>query len=142
MRQLRAKINDKGDGIIYQRLTAYQSFLQALAGKEIIVTITEYRRNRTDRQNRYYWGVIVKMLSEYFGYDKDEETELHEGLKQKFLLVKGKHLEYVRSTRKLTTVEFNNYIDQIIRWAAKSYSVVLPDPDSWQPPEGEYYNYE
>jgi hypothetical protein len=89
------------------------------------VIIKRPEKIRTDPQNRYYFGVVVKILADELGYTKDE---LHEALKWKFLQVPGP-LPTVKSTAKLSTVEFIDYIDEVVRWAAQDLGVVLPDPE-------------
>jgi|SRR5690606_31581110 len=44
-------------------------------------SIKKYRRNRSREQNSYYFAVVVKILSDYFGYNTDE---MHEILKLQF----------------------------------------------------------
>ncbi len=101
--------------------------LSRLEGHRIELTIQKERNTRTLNQNRYYWGVIIEILSDAFGYDPEET---HEALKFKFL---KKHedtdLVTVGSTAKLSTAEFAEYIDGIIRWASTEYRIVIPSAD-------------
>jgi hypothetical protein len=83
---------------------------------------------RSEQQNRYYWGVVVDLLSLSTGYTPDE---MHEALKMKFLMVHRENLpDTVKSTARLTKDEFCEYIDNIQKWAARDMGVVIPDPDS------------
>ena len=104
---------------------------------EVLITITPIKATRSQLQNRYYWGVIVELLSEHTGYTPDE---IHELLKAKFI---PKRLaladlngvitsEYVigASTTKLDTQEFSDYCESIRRWAADTLGVYIPDPDT------------
>ena len=72
--------------------------------------------------------MIIEILSDNFGYNKDE---MHEALRFKFL---KKHddtdLVTVGSTAKLSTAEFTEYIDAILRWSATEYQVVIPSADT------------
>lgn len=99
------------------------------------VCVKRLRASRSIQQNRYYFGVVLVLISEHTGYSADE---LHDVLKAKFL---PKHLafsdgngevkdEFVigGSTRKLNTVEFGEYMESIRRWAAEDLDVVIPDP--------------
>jgi hypothetical protein len=62
---------------------------------------------------------------EWSGYDKDE---MHQALKEKFLRIeKVEGLPSTRSTADLTTLEFMDYIDEIVRWAA-TQGVDIPEP--------------
>ncbi len=112
------------------KLDAPQSYLVELSrfeGQRIELTIRKERHSRSLSQNKYYWGVIIEILSNNFGYDKEE---MHEALKFRFL---KRHedtaLVTVGSTAKLSTAEFTDYIDEIIRWASVEYQVVIPSAD-------------
>jgi hypothetical protein len=50
-------------------------------GKRVKIEISESRNNRSDLQNRYYWGVVLKYLSDETGHTKDE---LHEIFKTEY----------------------------------------------------------
>lgn len=82
---------------------------------------------RSTPQNRYYWGVVVEILSEHIGFSPEE---MHEILKHKFLnpFEKMGYKIYPNTTQ-LTTVEFKNYIEKIQRWAAQELQCVIPDPN-------------
>ena len=92
---------------------------------KVEVTVRKWRRHRSLEQNRYYWGVIIDMLGNHFGYEPDE---MHEALKFEFLRKTDGPLETVRSTTSLTTKEFSDYCEDIKRWAAINYQVNIPDP--------------
>jgi hypothetical protein len=106
----------------------FHAHLRGLDKKRVEVVVRRQRRIRSLDQNRYYWGVVVKMLADGFGY---EPEEMHEALKFQFLRVpsaEGRPLETVRSTASLSTVEFMDYIAAVQRWAAAEYCICIPDP--------------
>jgi hypothetical protein len=95
------------------------------------------RATRSVQANRFYWGVVVELLSEHTGYTADE---IHELLKAKFI---PKRLaicdgngevcdEFVLggSTRAMNKNEFYEYVEAIRRWSAETLDVVIPDPES------------
>ena len=100
------------------KLDAPQSYLVELSrleGQRIELTIRKERHVRSLSQNKYYWGVIIEILSGHFGYDKEE---MHEELKGKFNPKPSKidyDKTYGASTTKMSVAEFTNYIDEIIR---------------------------
>jgi hypothetical protein len=88
------------------------------------------RSKRSIKENSYYWGVVVEILRDYFGYETYEAEEVHDGLKLKFLRIhEGEALETVRSTTKLSTVEFEDYLEKIRRWASKEHNCYIPLPN-------------
>jgi len=111
--------------VVLDRPDQYLVHVASLEGKLIELTLQKERHIRTLNQNRYYWGVVVEILANHFGYDKDE---MHEALKFKFLKRhEDSALPTVGSTAKLSTVEFGDYIDTVVRWAASEYRVVIPE---------------
>jgi hypothetical protein len=103
------------------------SYLRSLAGQEVEFTIRKAKKERSPRAHRYYFGVIVPMLAEHCGYEKDE---MHELLAFKFLRTEDdpitgsprrKHLPETDSK------EFTDYIDSCIRLGAE-LGVVIPEP--------------
>lgn len=105
----------------------YRAYLQSFAEETPIeLTLKKYKPRRTDPQNKYYWGVVVPMLADNFGYTKDE---MHDALKWLFLRKPEAEPPTVGSTAKLDTKGFNEYIEKIQIYAASEHSVVIPDPD-------------
>jgi hypothetical protein len=90
-----------------------------------------YKKIRSDEQNRYYWGVLVKTIATELGYFPEE---MHEVFKQKFL--KGSSLtfgatvyEIAPSTSKLSSTEFEEYQDRIREFAASKLHIFVPLPN-------------
>lgn len=106
----------------------YQAHKASLEGKRVDLSLKKHRENRSDNQNRYYWGVVIDILSNHCGYTPDE---MHDALKEKFL---GSHerdehgLQKIKSSAKLTTDEFIRYTNEIVIWAATEMQVYIPDP--------------
>ena len=69
---------------------------------------------RSSQQNNYYWK-IVDMLAEELGYTRNE---MHSAIKD--------HFE-IQTTKTLTTKEFSQFIERIIRWSAIDLGVMIPD---------------
>ena len=91
----------------------------------------KFTTNRTSPQNRYYWGVVISILSEHTGFKSEE---MHEVLKYKFLrresITKNeKHFERLASTIELNTIEFIKYISDIVIWASSELSLQIPEPN-------------
>jgi len=123
------QINEKGKFIPYNQDQLIQAF-KKLSGKRAEITVRPETKSRTNEQNRYLWGVVYKYISEEIGY---EPEQVHELMKFKFLkieiLVKGNPETVIRSTTDLSTEEFNQYVERIVRWAAEFLSVSIPEPN-------------
>jgi len=109
-----------------------------LDGTHLDVTIRKHKEKRTNDQNRYYFGVVIPILADFFGHDSAEA--MHEDLKLKFNPVDSKLDKSKKiggSTTKMSTVDFysaeNSYIERIVRWASIEYSIYIPPPVKSEP---------
>lgn len=84
---------------------------------DVTVIIKQRGKIRSPKQNNYYRGVLVKILSEEFGYT---DYEMHSELKKHF---------NIKSTKMLDQSEFRDYLNKIIYWASMEYGIALPDPE-------------
>ena len=131
--KLRAYVEDNLSLSFYEDADFSQHLLEAYKNKDVIVTITKATKanTRTHSQNNYYWGVVVKIIGDYLGYNEDDT---HNALRLLFLKSEGL-IETVKSTSELTTKEFIDYIEMIIKWAKDFLNLTIPTPDNI----GEYY---
>lgn len=100
-------------------------------GKDIKITIARGRARSTP-QNKYYWGVVIPMVWQGLvdlGNDCDDE-DVHEYLKERFGKRKVmQNYTIAESTTKMSTVEFEEYLERIKRFAAVDLCVNIPDPE-------------
>ena len=107
--------------------------LLPLKGQIVMVTAEKLRKHRTDDQNRYYRGVVLKTIADQSGYSGQEELEdLHYEMQRRFLPNRGR-LNIPVSTTALDTVEMTEYIENIRRWAAEELQLYIPDPNEVEP---------
>lgn len=116
-------------------IPAYIRYVSAFKPEQIVeVTIKKPARKRTLSQNNYLWGVCYKIIGDELGYDIEE---IHEIMKQRFLKrqkdvdFKGKKitLEKTLSTTKLSTTQFNQYVDKVKMFASSELGIYIPDPN-------------
>ena len=85
---------------------------------------------RTNAENSYYWGVIVRMVSDEMAILPDEA---HDFLKSLFLKIgveaNGKRWEVTKSTASLTVDEFEDYCEKIRQWSANELNCPIPLPN-------------
>ncbi len=104
----------------------YHKALKAFEGKPLELVLRHIRTPRSDQQNKYYWGVVVEILSNELGYSKDD---LHYALREKFLNIFAKDtLRIPKSTTDLSTVEFEVYMTDVRRWAVEFLNISIPTP--------------
>lgn len=105
--------------------------LRTLAGKR--VEIRPAKSIRSLDQNAWIWGVAYPLIADAIGYDRHEHEDLHYGLVAKW---GGEHFDKRlgamvpnKRSSKLTTREFSDYMDWLVRFAAETLGVLVPLPD-------------
>lgn len=113
-----------------------QVWLGACNGKTVVVTAEIKKKRRSLDQNAYMWTVVIPFVMDIF---KDHGTlvdaedchtylKMHVGKLKTLMTDPGGDMKTIlRSTASLSTIEFNEYIESIARWAA-SWGYVLPEP--------------
>ena len=96
-------------------------------GKDVVFTLNENKDYRTNSQNKLWWR-YMQILSTDLGFTKEE---MHDLCKLKFLkrerIEDGIKVEYLKSTAQLTKKEFTKLVDDVIIWAAQTFSINLPN---------------
>lgn len=103
----------------------FNSQVQKLEGCEVQITLTKRFNDRSSNQNRYYWGVVIKILCDHFGYF---DEEMHEAMKWMFLRKTEGAIPTVLSTTRLNTLEFEDYVEKIRVWAMSEHEIKIPLP--------------
>lgn len=109
-----------------------QFVMTALPGKELRVEVCEYRKRRSDEQNKALWGVAYKTLRDATGHDADDLHTyfLGEHFGWETIDVMGqKRRVPKRRSSKLTTVEFAEFYAFIQQRSSETIGVYVPDPD-------------
>ena len=115
-------------------LTLIVKYMRKTKGKLVTVTYKAVIPTRSLLQNKYYWGVVIKMLAKEIGYTPEV---MHEYMKEKFLWKNKDYYDmpdggiiYIKeSTTNLSTIEFDNYIQEIRNWAGEFLSLDVPLPN-------------
>ena len=127
----------KGGRLHIRNRRAFDDQIAQLPEKwELELLVKRQRATRSQQANRYYWGVVVQMLSEHTGYTPEE---VHDLLKMRFIpkrlaVCNGNGViqdEFVLggSTREMDTEEFGAYVEEICQWAATDLDLIIPDPE-------------
>lgn len=137
-----------------------------LEGKRAEITIREYVRPRTDKQNRYYWGVVLKAYQQYFRGKQIFFTndECHLWIKEHIWndIFEGTWERVSKETGEVTHVPFRKILSSTLlntreweermllsrQYAAEFMNLQIPEPEEkideqvlqWlENPEGVYY---
>ncbi len=105
--------------------------LQTFEGKRVEVTMQLLKSKRSVQQNRLWW-LFIGIIAKEIGYTKEE---MHEICKFKFLKrekvdeATGEVFPYLASTTTLNKSDFADMVNDLIRWAAETFSISLPAPE-------------
>lgn len=135
MIQLEGHIDNTGK-LLLRDQSRLRAWVHDHSDKDVMLTIEQKRKKRTNSQNAYYWGVCIPLIQEAMNDLGNEFTkeETHEFLKARFNykeieLKDGYFFDMPISTSKLNTIQFNEYIETIIRFAADMLGVIIPPPN-------------
>lgn len=112
--------------IFFKTIKADGRYVWPMPGKE--------KRTRSIQQNRYYWSVICKLVSDHTGYTTEES---HQIMAEMFLSYEKDSRTFVGSTTKLKTAGFEHYMESCRRWAATDLQIYIPEPNC---PDQFYYS--
>ncbi len=116
-----------GGLLVLDRPKDHAKHVRSLAGQFVEVTIRKQRTQRSEKQSRYYFGVVIAVIADHLGYEKDE---LHELLAMRFLRLDDDPVTGSprrKRTPKTDTAEFSEYVEQCVRFGAE-LGVVIPAP--------------
>ena len=116
-----------------------QDILHKYVGKDVEIEVRLEAKTRSDKQNRWYWGVailtIINCLKEFDGVSYSKE-EIHEFILKNIIrpevkvsVVMGQQLitYLTKTTSKMSTIEFNDFKEQLQLYFAEK-GIVVPDP--------------
>lgn len=135
----------KENGKITNPMVVKKAFDQLADGAYVCRFHT--RKQRSLPQDKYYWSICLDMVLEALndaGYDEVKtKDDAHVVVKSLFLKRNvvnhstGQVIEIIGSTKDLTTVQFNDFIEKIAKWLAEFFGVTLPLPNQqakiWNP---------
>jgi predicted RNase H-like nuclease len=146
------------DGKFLENRDVIIDAISAYEGKKVTVTIERYYKKRSNKQNRYYWGVIVEhwknILRQEWG-DIYQENEVHEFLKSNLNFqevvnvstgevainpITHEVIRKPKSTTKNTTYSQEEYHEACrqLAWEMFQYNIPLPKEDLEQPIDVKY----
>jgi hypothetical protein len=99
-------------------------------GRQVNIEIKRYypKKDRSNEQNRYMWGVVYRLLADYTGHSPEE---IHEAMKYEFLLSRESKLKVPRSTADLSTIEMEDYLSRVREFASLELGVYIPEPNEY-----------
>lgn len=116
----------------------FEDTIRSLAGKRVTLIVKLYQKRRSNNQNAYMWGVVIKRITDAFreagnNVDQDDvfaflKAEVWK-TKQVFVTPDGEVLTGPGSSRNWTTQEMEVRLEQARAWAAEMLGIGIPLPN-------------
>jgi hypothetical protein len=125
------------DGQLVANRKAITDAIKSFEGKNIIISIEKRKKKRSNNQNSFYW-LVIDMMREGFNNTLGENVgvqEVHEFLKNRFLFKEivneniGEVVKMPKSTTELSTIEFEEYLDNIRSFGLEFLGITIPYPN-------------
>lgn len=104
--------------------------LKAWDGR-VMVTIAPEEDRRRNRANRFYWGVVLKLMAEESGHSVDDLHELGKLRHNSKIVVDpltGEETKIGQSTAKLSIPDFSVYLERVMLDGAEWLGITFPEP--------------
>lgn len=95
------------------------------------IVATRHRKTRSNPQNAYHWGVIIDLICQDTGNDKND---IHEYLLGEYAgwetyeVFGRKKVRPARRSHDMNVDQFNDFNEWCSAWAAKNLGIVIPMP--------------
>jgi hypothetical protein len=134
--ELYGHIDESGALQIHNRDRLLQ-WAKQYPGKNIVIKFERKGSKRSNPQNRYYWGIVIKEITirlRELGHTWVSDEDVHELMKLKFNYEHivgegGEVMELPKSTATLTKTQFAEYVEKIRMWAADFLGINIPGPN-------------
>jgi hypothetical protein len=93
--------------------------------------VRPFEETRRGRANRFYRGVILKLIAQHSGYTPDELHEIFKVRHNSKLVADpatGEEIRIGQTTTKLTISQFSDYLDACMCDGAEWWGVSFPEP--------------
>lgn len=120
----------------------FSAELRGLEDGSVVVTVKHASAAtvRSQKANKYYFGVVLRIVSEETGQSVDD---IHDAMCSQFLPSEQKRVEFfnrmtgeslavdadTRRSSKLTGGPFYDFVEQVRLWAQEFLGIQTPDPD-------------
>jgi hypothetical protein len=118
---------------------------QTMAGHRLLLTLQEVEDDRTEKQNRFMWGFVLRHISEQaqlagIGATAEGWNLYYKKMFLGYQIAKTKLpgkkrpsiTRTLRSTKKLKVKPMSDYLDRVMAHAATTFSVAFPAGIGWE----------
>lgn len=109
---------------------AFLNYVKGLPDTNLELRLSGTKKQRSNNQNNYLWGAVIKILCDETGNDKEDMYEfLKTKFNPKFIDVKNENCLIGGSFSELSTKEFEEKMDEIRAWASIEEGIYIPLPN-------------
>jgi hypothetical protein len=128
------------NGIFKRNRNLVLNAIKSFNDKDVVITFTKPKKNRSNNQNRYYWGLVLPLIQNGL-LDATGELRSYDNIHYKILLPlfaptneivnkdTGECIVERLTSSDLTTTQFCEYILEIQKWAAEFLGIDIPSPN-------------
>jgi hypothetical protein len=126
------------DNTIKSNLRAFKDVLRHFNGSEVVFTVQKKKRLRSSPQNRYYFGVVCKLIKDAIKTEWGQVVSIddtHAFLKSKLHFKEfvnedtGEIAKLPITTTEDSTTEFMEYIEDCRNFAKEWFNIDIPEPN-------------
>lgn len=108
--------------------------------KEVLITFSKPKKERSNNQNRFYWGVVIPLIQNGL-LESTGELRSNENIHYKILLPMfapvneivnkdtGECISEKITSSDMTTTQFMEFILEVQKWSAEFLGVDIPNPN-------------
>jgi hypothetical protein len=112
--------------------TVFKAFVSSLKNAAVDIVVQKRRQTRSQRANRYWWGVVIPSIAKELGYLPYEHEAVHDAVVRQIVGLRpgsDPRLSIRQSTHDMDVEDFGNLIEATVIWAATELGIVIPDPE-------------
>ena len=119
-----------------KELDEMKTAMESFAGKRVTITIAKYKKQRSNKQNAYFHGVVVThvrmgLISAGTHITAEQTKDMLKSMfaKETKHVMGDDYIDIIKNTTDMSTTEFIRFIDRVTQWGAEFLGIVIPDPE-------------
>jgi hypothetical protein len=128
------------NGLFKRNRNLVLNAIQTFNNKDVVISFSKPKKNRSNNQNRYYWGLVLPLIQNGL-LEATGELRSVDNIHYKILLPlfaptneivnkdTGECIVERLTSSDLTTTQFCEYILEIQKWSAEFLGIDIPSPN-------------
>ena len=128
------------NGVFKRNRNLVLQAIQSFNGKEVVITFSKPKKQRSNNQNAYYWSIVLPLVQKGL-LDATGELRSNDNIHYKILLPlfaptneivntdTGESLLERLTSSEMTTTQFCEYIMEVQKWGAEFLGIDIPSPN-------------